>query len=811
MKRLIILILLFAFYIHDGQAQIVAWNLKGATGSETTSAANIVVSNVETPILSRGSGVAASAATDSFASTWPLIAEQNENCYYEFTVKAKNGYAVSLSTIDVKLRVQTNGPKMYVWKYSLDGGANFNNIGTPYTLTTGNFDFSNNDGVQQPTVNLSGINELQNIPANRSVIFRIYAWQSGNATSGFRIGKSLTTSENALAIGGTVTEYVAPPQIAIAAWQTAAAVEGSHPSTTNHPNIETAVLSRGPALVYNNSSTFSYTSTWPTGQDKVAAKATGAYYQATIQAKSGYYVSLSTLDTRVRRSAATVVNTYRWTYSLDGVNFIDIGPGDVVMTKTAADDTNGDPQPTIDLSGIPDLQYVPSNVLITFRMYAWGGTVATANFGFGKSHVNATNTDYNTLEFKGNVVNSLPSPLVHFVTNGGNVIDDLHPTYNTTITAPTNPVRAGYTFAGWYKEAALVNLWNFATDVVKTEINLYAKWNPILYNVTFNSDGGTAVSPIQAYYNDKINEPLTPTKSGYVFGGWYKEAALTNPWNFSTDVIQGDVTLYAKWNNPAQSISFGQLENKVYGDAPFVLNAVASSGLAIVYEALTPNISINGNVATIVGTGIATIRATQPGNSFYNPAAPIEVSFTISKASQTITFAQVGPYSRYIGTVTLKATSSSGLPVSFVASEPTVAEINGAMLNVKGLGSIAVTASQAGNEYYLAAEPVTRTIVIHTGGPLQLLASQGLSPNGDGINDVFIVEGIKSFEENQVRIMNSGGIEVFNKKGYDNQTIVFNGKTNKGEKLPAGTYYYMIEVRQGQTWLQKKGYLVLRY
>jgi len=600
-------------------------------------------------------------------------------------------------------------------------------------------------------------------------------------------------------------------QTIIAAWQTQNEIPGNHPSTTNHANVETGVLSRGPALGYSTSSTFSYTSLWPAGQDKAAAKAAGAYYQATIQAKTGYYVSFNTLNARVRRSAATVVSTYRWAYSLDGVNFTDVGPGDVVMTKTAADDTNGDPQPAIDLSSVPDLQYVPSNVVITFRMYAWGGTVATANFGFGKSHVNATNTDYNTLEFSGNVVNSLPSPLVRFITNGGTPIDDLHPTYNSTITAPADPVRNGYTFAGWYKEAALVNLWNFATDVVRTEVNLYAKWNPILYNVTFNSNGGTAVAPIQAYYDEKINAPTVPTRSGYMFGGWYKEAALTNAWIFSTDVIQGDLTLYAKWNNPAQTITFGPLEDKTYGNDPFVLNGVANSGLAVVYEALTPNISITGNVVTITGTGTATIKATQPGDSFYNPATPVEASFTIHKATQTITFAQVGPYSRYIGTVPLVATSSSGLPVSFVASEPTVAELNGATLHVKGLGRIAVTATQEGNEYYLAAEPVVRTIVIHTGGPLQILVNQALSPNGDGINDVFLVEGIKSFDENQVRIMNSNGIEVFGKKGYDNENVVFAGKSDKGEKLPAGTYYYMIEVRQGQTWSQKKGYLILRY
>ena len=47
---------------------------------------------------------------------------------------------------------------------------------------------------------------------------------------------------------------------------------------------------------------------------------------------------------------------------------------------------------------------------------------------------------------------------------------------NSTIAAPANPVREGYTFSGWYKEAACTNAWNFATDVVTAPITLYAKW-----------------------------------------------------------------------------------------------------------------------------------------------------------------------------------------------------------------------------------------------------------------------------------------------------------------------------------------------
>lgn len=70
---------------------------------------------------------------------------------------------------------------------------------------------------------------------------------------------------------------------------------------------------------------------------------------------------------------------------------------------------------------------------------------------------------------------------------------------------------------------------------------------PVEYDVTFNSNGGSAVAPMQVAQGEKITKPTDPTKSGFTFGGWYKEVGLTNAWNFANDVVTGNITLYAKW------------------------------------------------------------------------------------------------------------------------------------------------------------------------------------------------------------------------------------------------------------------------
>ena len=68
-----------------------------------------------------------------------------------------------------------------------------------------------------------------------------------------------------------------------------------------------------------------------------------------------------------------------------------------------------------------------------------------------------------------------------------------------------------------------------------------------VHTVTFDSQGGSAVGSKTATHWGKMVKPGNPTRCGYAFGGWYKESGCTNAWNFATDTVTGDITLYAKW------------------------------------------------------------------------------------------------------------------------------------------------------------------------------------------------------------------------------------------------------------------------
>lgn len=80
---------------------------------------------------------------------------------------------------------------------------------------------------------------------------------------------------------------------------------------------------------------------------------------------------------------------------------------------------------------------------------------------------------------------------------------------------------------------------------------------PATCTVTFEVNGGSEVSPITGVESGAtISAPTAPTKSGYTFGGWYKDSGLTTAWDFFTDTVVANITLYAKWTENTYTISF---------------------------------------------------------------------------------------------------------------------------------------------------------------------------------------------------------------------------------------------------------------
>ena len=103
---------------------------------------------------------------------------------------------------------------------------------------------------------------------------------------------------------------------------------------------------------------------------------------------------------------------------------------------------------------------------------------------------------------------------------------------------PEEPTRSGYHFDGWFNADGS----QFNPRNVSAACEVSAKWTKI-YTVTFKTNGGEAVSPIDTYTGE-ITLP-TPVKNGFPFLGWFTDSELTN--EFDGKNITSDMTVYAKW------------------------------------------------------------------------------------------------------------------------------------------------------------------------------------------------------------------------------------------------------------------------
>lgn len=167
-------------------------------------------------------------------------------------------------------------------------------------------------------------------------------------------------------------------------------------------------------------------------------------------------------------------------------------------------------------------------------------------------------------------------------------------------------------------------------------------------------------------------------------------------------------------NKADQTISFGALGGKTFGDSDFAVSATATSGLPVAFSIASGPATVTGNMVHITGAGDVTVHASQVGDGNFNAAPDVDQSFTVSAANQTITFAALSDKTYGDAAFTVSATGGgSSNPVTFSASgNCTAGGTNGSTISLSGAGSCTVTASQAGDANYNAAADVQRTFSI---------------------------------------------------------------------------------------------------
>ena len=156
-------------------------------------------------------------------------------------------------------------------------------------------------------------------------------------------------------------------------------------------------------------------------------------------------------------------------------------------------------------------------------------------------------------------------------------------TYNYTPARPSG-IDSDYTWGGWYADSELQTTYTFNT-MPGHNLILYAKWVAPTFTVSFNTDGGSSVdSQTVEKYKKAAAPEASPTKSGYVFDGWYTTADGNTLYDWNTQ-ITADTTVYAHWTQKTLS---------------YTVNYVDEAGVAVATShdsAITRNVGISTRTA----------------------------------------------------------------------------------------------------------------------------------------------------------------------------------------------------------------------
>lgn len=185
------------------------------------------------------------------------------------------------------------------------------------------------------------------------------------------------------------------------------------------------------------------------------------------------------------------------------------------------------------------------------------------------------------------------------------------------------------------------------------------------------------------------------------------------------DVPEANDSVFVKVGRKAQIITFN-VPSVVWEEGMEVaMTASSNSGLPVTLRSSNSNIAFfQGNTLIIKNQGSVNLIAEQAGDGIWAPAQ-VTQNIGIGSRSQTIYFNEFGVVRYGDPSFEIEAYSNSGLPLILTSNAPEVASISfGTMLQINGVGSTTITASQPGDTYWRPATPVSRVVTVSRGIPV---------------------------------------------------------------------------------------------
>jgi Subtilase family len=237
-----------------------------------------------------------------------------------------------------------------------------------------------------------------------------------------------------------------------------------------------------------------------------------------------------------------------------------------------------------------------------------------------------------------------------------------------------------------------------------------------LRDVVFGSNGSCAAG----FLTGAGNEPCSISEEGAMCSeraicvagpGYDGPSGLGGPKGVSVFEATGAAA------KTAQQLSFTSAAPTAarVGETAYTVTASASSGLPVSFSSQTPAVcALEGADARLLAPGTCTLEAEQPGDGSYQAATPVEQSFTIARATQTVTFSSPPPGSAVVGgeSYEVSAEASSGLAVTVGSDTPDVCSVEGSTVSFTAAGTCTVAADQAGDASYEPAPEVTESFTV---------------------------------------------------------------------------------------------------
>ena len=402
----------------------------------------------------------------------------------------------------------------------------------------------------------------------------------------------------------------------------------------------------------------------------------------------------------------------------------------------------------------------------SIRTYTWNsGTATSAQIAMYDKVIAAGGNDFSLddISFTTNVVCSLSKTVVITVT------PRITPTFNSV-----NPICAGATLSALPTTSnnSIIGTWSPALNNSATTIYTFA---PATGQCAANGTLTITVSPIVSPTFTAVNpicsgttlSALPTTSNNSITGTW--SPALNNlaTTTYTFSPLTGQCA-----TNGSMSITVNPNVTPTFTQVPTICSGAALSALPTV-----SNNAISGNWSPVLNNSATTIYTFTPS-----------IGQCSSNATLTIT---VTPFPQFSITGGCNGTDFELSAIGIGTTNATFNWYNNLHQNIGNTSSITITnegnySLELSNNGCSEEKPITVANILCS-------IPKGISPNGDGDNDIF---DLSNLNVQRLQIFNRYGIEVYSKRDYTNEWV---GKSNSREELPDGTYYFVVTFPNGKT------------